>query len=1110
MGAPKKEKLKEVLAEFRTALQEEIKAVEAKGQSTISLFHGEGIASNSGQFWYRFHADKTPMVPADTPCKLDLGGKRFDVFVVKTDETEIILASNVPLPEVMQQAKLETGATILMERLIQCIEENAEKDNPTGNRMLPPDGKEVESQILFDDIDIFTEQSNTKQQTKAVHSALTRDITFIWGPPGTGKTSVIGQIIMELFRHDRSVLIVSHTNIAVDGAIEKVDKKYLSTYGNKEKEYPILRLGIPAKLSEEAMSRVSMDAHTKALGEELQEEKAALEKLQGMVSQRLSTVSSLLAKNTWKNESQLSEIKAAIDEMERLEKQFSDCDQEHKRQMATMEEEKTAHPYYAQYPSLVNTYRRKKKECDGITIRLEKLKKELEILPASIIAAVDEIKKHSIYAELKQQEEAMMSQQFLQEEIRKADQKKKDLHDSIDSLRKDRAAFQQTVDAYEKKKGLGRLFANKDAALHAKNRIDQIDKQLKAAREDEKRQEILKQGYEEQIEKLLMLKEQISHVMPTHTREYWENERLKRQSRLTEAEAALPQLQKMADDIAEELSHIIARASAAKNAYNRVREMDSKIRELQESIKQLQLLIAHKKEENDKRIAEEKKLCAVFYYTDHSEPKVLIAELSDLMPRVQSELAAYDIPELEKEKETKEKELSDILEQLNDVLRKLSELEKQVILDAKIIGATLAKSYISEALRSRTFDTVILDEASMASIPALWCTSYLAEKNIVIVGDFLQLPPIVVADEKKEMAQKWLGKDIFYHSGMQQRLKTDSKNPPECFVMLNDQFRMEKEIAAVANMYYGEYGGLNTPNDTDRRIKDREEFYSWYTGNRTKHCIHLIDTSASKAWVTGIQQGKSHSRMNCLSAIMDVDLAFMCLENKLANHPDEEEQEASVLIVAPYKPQIKQINQLIQVEYRKRGFTKDLGLIKAGTIHSFQGNEAEIVIFDLVIDLPHFKAKLFMKGDAINSDLEKMFNVAVTRAKFKLFMIGNFPYCMKKAKGNALSTLLDQLLNHMGLNTISVYQIFADHLYTNNSSHVTEKSSNTQHIICTNYTFIDCFQEDLHLFRHQCIIFSPVLDEASVNDLLIDFSLCKDNGKQIILVTLPTRFCSHY
>ena len=57
----------------------------------------------------------------------------------------------------------------------------------------------------------------------------------------------------------------------------------------------------------------------------------------------------------------------------------------------------------------------------------------------------------------------------------------------------------------------------------------------------------------------------------------------------------------------------------------------------------------------------------------------------------------------------------EIFRQLNKLKEKMQELEKQAIMSAKIVGATLAKSYLSETLRERKFDTVILDEASMAS-----------------------------------------------------------------------------------------------------------------------------------------------------------------------------------------------------------------------------------------------------------------------------------------------------------------------------------------------------------------------------------------------------------
>ena len=48
-----------------------------------------------------------------------------------------------------------------------------------------------------------------------------------------------------------------------------------------------------------------------------------------------------------------------------------------------------------------------------------------------------------------------------------------------------------------------------------------------------------------------------------------------------------------------------------------------------------------------------------------------------------------------------------------------------------------------------------------------------------------------------------------------------------------------------------------------------------------------------------------------------------------------------------------------------------------------------------------------MTDKEINEDLRKMFNVAVTRAKFKLYIVGNFAYCQKRAKVSG--TLIDKM-----------------------------------------------------------------------------------------------------
>jgi hypothetical protein len=59
-------------------------------------------------------------------------------------------------------------------------------------------------------------------QLAAVRLASESDLSFIWGPPGTGKTHTLGHVVAELIRHGERVLITSTTNAAVDRALAKL------------------------------------------------------------------------------------------------------------------------------------------------------------------------------------------------------------------------------------------------------------------------------------------------------------------------------------------------------------------------------------------------------------------------------------------------------------------------------------------------------------------------------------------------------------------------------------------------------------------------------------------------------------------------------------------------------------------------------------------------------------------------------------------------------------------------------------------------------------------------------------------------------------------------
>ena len=64
-------------------------------------------------------------------------------------------------------------------------------------------------------------------QKAAVEAALTYQVSIIQGPPGTGKTQTILNIIANLLMEDKTILVVSNNNSAIENVAEKLDSENL-------------------------------------------------------------------------------------------------------------------------------------------------------------------------------------------------------------------------------------------------------------------------------------------------------------------------------------------------------------------------------------------------------------------------------------------------------------------------------------------------------------------------------------------------------------------------------------------------------------------------------------------------------------------------------------------------------------------------------------------------------------------------------------------------------------------------------------------------------------------------------------------------------------------
>lgn len=86
------------------------------------------------------------------------------------------------------------------------------------------------------------------EQNLAVERALQmRDYLLIHGPPGTGKTSVIGEIVKRLCRRGERVLLAGFTNQAVDNMLQRLDREGFHDY---------LRLGHERSVGEAVRPRL--------------------------------------------------------------------------------------------------------------------------------------------------------------------------------------------------------------------------------------------------------------------------------------------------------------------------------------------------------------------------------------------------------------------------------------------------------------------------------------------------------------------------------------------------------------------------------------------------------------------------------------------------------------------------------------------------------------------------------------------------------------------------------------------------------------------------------------------------------------------------------------
>jgi len=292
---------------------------------------------------------------------------------------------------------------------------------------------------------------------------------------------------------------------------------------------------------------------------------------------------------------------------------------------------------------------------------------------------------------------------------------------------------------------------------------------------------------------------------------------------------------------------------------------------------------------------------------------------------------------------------------INDVASQIRTLTRDCISQSAVVLTTAVQTCIEPAIAESMFDLVVIDEASMMSLPYVTAVGMLAKERIVITGDFQQLGPISLA--QTELAHKWLHKDPFGHVGID-----DDHAEHAALSMLMSQRRMHSGICDLVNKRF--YRGKLITNVMESRTRAKD--FPPLPGESAVF-VSVLPSDGSK-----VEQTPESSRRNRRTAEIVVGLVRKYLS---------EDPQIQIGVISPYRGQVSLIKRKL----------KDLALnesdnqrVRVGTVHAFQGAEADLIIWDLVDSRNLKVGKLFHSSSG-----NRLANVAITRAQGKLVFVGD-------------------------------------------------------------------------------------------------------------------------
>jgi hypothetical protein len=280
-------------------------------------------------------------------------------------------------------------------------------------------------------------------------------------------------------------------------------------------------------------------------------------------------------------------------------------------------------------------------------------------------------------------------------------------------------------------------------------------------------------------------------------------------------------------------------------------------------------------------------------------------------------------------------------------------------------------------LESGLFDLLIIDEASQCDIPSAIPLIYRAKK-VVIIGDPNQLRHVASLRDGLDriLGEKYhIGLEAFsYKATSLYDLGERSVGLHPGPILLNEHYRSDPRIIDFSNKEF--YGNkLIIKTDLTQRGYEKS-FLNQYGG------IHWVNVKGNYERPRSGRSAFNSKELEQLEVLVPKILKSL---------DDNGYSKATLGIVTPFRAQENRINDWLGSAY---GTTER---ITSGTAHQFQGDECDVIIFSPVLSSGISNGTLNWLETTYN-----LLNVAITRARVNLIILGDFDYCDQELKSHSV------------------------------------------------------------------------------------------------------------